>query len=333
MARIRPALDPDALAEAADILRSGGLVAMPTETVYGLAANALDPRAVERIFEAKRRPGFDPLIVHLAAADELGRVARMDELPEEARRVAFGCWPGSITVVVPKGDAVSDRVTSGLPDVAVRVPDHPAALALLRAAGVPLAAPSANLFGQLSPTRAEHVADGLGDAVDLILDGGPCTHGVESTVVGFGPRLAPPGHGAVLRHGGLPMEAIIARTGVPLVEGVRVLERPLAPGQLARHYAPRTPLRLLDPNAIPTSPAPDRALLVAAGPGPDHADTTWGVVARLAPGGDLREAAHHLFATLRELDRRGLAGIDVIPCSEDGVGRALVDRLRRAAAR
>ena len=196
MTRILPASDPAALAEAARVLRAGGLVAFPTETVYGLGADALDARAVVRIFEAKRRPAFDPLIVPLAGAGELRRVVAA--VPRAAERLAERFWPGPLTLVLPRLESLPDIVTSGLPSVGVRVPDHPAARALIAAAGTPVAAPSANPFGYVSPTTAAHVAELLGDAVELVLDGGPCRVGVESTIVSL--LQDPP---ALLNPGGL----------------------------------------------------------------------------------------------------------------------------------
>ncbi len=225
MRRVLDGDDPRAVAEAATALRAGLLVALPTETVYGLGANALDARAVARIFEAKGRPHFDPLIVHVPDADAVGALTQIDDLREAFARLSAAFWPGPLTLVLPRRPVVPDLVTSGLPSVAVRVPRHPVTRAVLRAAGVPVAAPSANPFGYVSPTTAAHVAD----AVDLILDGGPCAIGLESTIVSLlddRPTL--------LRPGGIPRADLEAVIG-PIAEGVRVLERPLAPGQLARH--------------------------------------------------------------------------------------------------
>lgn len=314
--------DPRAVAEAATALRAGLLVALPTETVYGLGANALDARAVARIFEAKGRPRFDPLIVHVPDADAVGALAQIDDARVAFARLSAAFWPGPLTLVLPRRPTVPDLVTSGLPSVAVRVPRHPVTRAVLRAAGVPVAAPSANPFGYVSPTTAAHVADQLGDAVDLILDGGPCAIGLESTIVSLlddRPTL--------LRPGGIPRADLEAVIG-PMAEGVRVLERPLAPGQLARHYATRTPLRLVTPDAL--TPAPERALLVLAGPPPAGSEG-YGRVLALAATGDLTATAAALFATLRTLDAAGHAGVDVLPCPLEGLGVAIMDRVRRAA--
>ncbi len=321
MRRVLDGDDPRAVAEAATALRAGLLVALPTETVYGLGANALDARAVARIFEAKGRPHFDPLIVHVPDADAVGALAQFDDLREAFARLSAAFWPGPLTLVLPRRPVVPDLVTSGLPSVAVRVPRHPVTRAVLRAAGVPVAAPSANPFGYVSPTTAAHVADQLGDAVDLILDGGPCAIGLESTIVSLlddRPTL--------LRPGGIPRADLEAVIG-PIAEGVRVLERPLAPGQLARHYATRTPLRLIAPDAL--TPAPERALLVLAG-SPPAGSAGYGQVVTLAPGGDLTATAAALFATLRTLDAAGHEGVDVLPCPLEGLGVAIMDRVRRA---
>jgi L-threonylcarbamoyladenylate synthase len=321
---VQQAADAAAIARAAALLRSGGLVAFPTETVYGLGADALDARAVARIFEAKGRPSFDPLIVHVANEAMLSRVCRRP--PPLARTLIDRFWPGPLTLVLEKSDDVPGIVSAGLPTVGVRSPAHPVARALIEAAGVPVAAPSANRFGALSPTRAEHVAAQLGDRVDLILDGGPTEHGVESTIV-LVANCAP----ALLRHGAIPVESLEPLTGPlrDLTAGAPERERePLAPGQLASHYAPRTPLRIVDPHSVPRGARADAALLTLREPldGDGYA-----VVRSLAPDGDLRRAAAELFAALHDLDALGVARIDVEPMPERGLGRAIADRLRRAA--
>jgi L-threonylcarbamoyladenylate synthase len=294
-------------------------VAFPTETVYGLGANALDPRAVARVFEAKGRPSFDPLIVHLPDRDALPRVAVADA---RARTLAERFWPGPLTLVLPRQALVPDLVTAGLDTVGVRVPDHPAARALLRAAGTPVAAPSANLFGRVSATTAAHVVEQLADRVDLVLDGGPCRVGVESTIVA--PGQEPP---RLLRPGGTPREDLEAVLGYAL-EVVLSTDRPTAPGQLSRHYATRTPLRLLDGPAGKAPPG--RVGLLA------FRETTaagYEAVAVLAPDGSLATAAARLFASLRRLDAMGLDLLLAEPCPEEGLGRAIMDRLRRGSAR
>jgi L-threonylcarbamoyladenylate synthase len=309
-------ISPQSIERAAALLRAGGLVAMPTETVYGLAANAMDGEAVARIFEAKGRPRFNPLIVHVADWAEAERLA---EFGNEARRLADALWPGPLTLVVPRrADAgLSDLVSAGLPTVALRMPRHDAARALIRAAGVPVAAPSANPSGRVSPTTAAHVAADLGDRVDMILDGGPATEGLESTIVALDGGLA-----VMLRAGAVPREAIEAVLGHPLASANAVSDRPQAPGMLASHYAPRAAIRL---NA--TAPNPGEAYL-AFGPAPAHD----GPLLNLSPTGNLRAAAANLFAHLRALDAAAPAIIAVAPIPEDGLGEAINDRLRRAAA-
>lgn len=307
---------PQIIEEAARIIRAGGLVAMPTETVYGLAANATDGEAVARIFEAKGRPRFNPLIVHVA---DWAEAEWLGEFSGEARRLADAFWPGPLTLVVPRrADAgLSDLVSAGLPTLALRMPRHDAARALIRAAGVPVAAPSANPSGRVSPTTAAHVAADLGDRVHMILDGGPATEGLESTVIALSG-----GQAAMLRAGAVPREAIEAVLGRPLASADAAADRPLAPGMLASHYAPRARLRL-----DARTPQPGEAYL-AFGHAPDHD----GPLLNLSATGNLREAAANLFAHLRALDAAAPHIIAVAPIPEDGLGEAINDRLRRAAA-
>ena len=303
---------PDAtgLARAAQILRDGGLVAFPTETVYGLGGDATNSRAVAAIYEAKGRPRFNPLIVHVADLAMAERFARFDT---RARALAAAFWPGPLTLVLPLADGagLSPLVTADLDSVAIRIPAHPVAQALIRAFGGPLAAPSANPSGKVSPTRADHVAQGLAGRIAAILDGGPCAVGVESTILGL------TGEAALLRPGGIALEALEALIG-PVA-----LHQPgdgiTAPGQLASHYAPAAPLRL---NA---QPEPDE-VHIGFGPSP--------ATLNLSPASDLAEAAANLFHMLREADR--LAGptgrISAAPIPDHGLGRAINDRLRRASA-
>jgi len=321
-ARVLGAGDPAARREAGRILRDGGLVAFPTETVYGLGAHALDARAVARVFAVKARPSLDPLIVHVAAPHKAGLVAETDD--DRALRLAARFWPGPLTLVLPRRPVVPDIVTAGLDTVAVRVPGHEDALALLHEADVPVAAPSANPFGYVSPTTAAHVAELLGDVVDLILDGGPCRVGVESTVVSL------VGTPAILRPGGTPREALEEALGITLgLPGPA--ERPAAPGQLVRHYATRTPLRIL-PGAAGDAPRPGgRVGLLAFRTAPEGG--RFAAVEVLAPDGRAETAATRLFAALRRLDASGLDAILAEPCEEDGLGFAIMDRLRRCAAR
>ncbi len=307
------------ISRAAALLKQGGVVVFPTETVYGLGANALDARAVAAIFEIKRRPRFDPLIVHVGSFAQLDAVVA--ELPTTARDLVESCWPGPLTVVLPKRDLVPDIVTAGLPTVAVRMPDHPMALALIREAGVPIAAPSANLFGRISPTTVQHVQEQLGDRVDMMLDGGSCRVGIESTIISFCGRQP-----ALLRPGGTPIEVVEAVTG-PLLRLEPTPAVPLAPGQLPHHYAPKTPLVLR--SAAGEMPRGRRVgLLALRAP---VAAQGYEVVELLSPTGDLREAAGNLFAALHRLDARGLDLIEAELAPETGLGRAINDRLCRAA--
>ncbi len=319
-APIRPPTE-EAIAEAARVLRAGGLVVFPTETVYGLGAHALDAYAVARIFEVKNRPRFDPLIVHIA--DPSGMEELWEAVPDRARRLIERFWPGPLTVVLPKRPVVPDIVTAGLPTVAVRMPSHPVAQALIRTAGVPVAAPSANPFGHLSPTRVEHIAPALRARVDLIIDGGPCEFGVESTIVGVTEEAV-----TVLRLGAVPVEALEAVVG-PVTLSTGSPDRPMSPGQLPRHYAPRTPVRVLRPGeTVPTSGRRVGYLAFRQVP----VDPSFQAVEVLSPTGDLREAAARLFDCLHRLDEAGLDVIYAEPVPEVGLGRAIMDRLRRAAA-
>lgn len=298
---------------AAAILRAGGLVAFATETVYGLGADATDGQAVAKVFEAKGRPSFNPLIVHLSDPGDIARYA--DPVPG-AERLAAAFWPGPLTLLLPvrPGGGLSSLVTAGLPTVALRVPAHPGAKALLSAFDGPVAAPSANRSGRISATRADHVLDGLDGRIDAVLDMGPCEVGVESTIVslaGGEPTLA--------RAGGLPVEAVEECLGRALVRATSP-GTVVSPGQMLSHYAPRARVRL---NAA--SPGPDE-LLLGFGPVADAA-------LNLSPSGDLREAAANLFAHLHALDARADGrGIAVSPVPDHGLGLAINDRLRRAAA-
>jgi L-threonylcarbamoyladenylate synthase len=312
------------IARAASLIREGGLVAFATETVYGLGANAYDVRAVGRIFEAKDRPTFDPLIVHVGNRAWVESVAATVTPLAQCLIDAF--WPGPLTLVLPKTDRIPDLATAGLPTVGVRMPSHPSAVELLRQANVPIAAPSANRFGHVSPTRAEHVAEQLGDRIDYILDGGPCTVGVESTILdvtGAQPVL--------LRPGGLPLEAIEALIGpVRLIEAMSAANEPQpSPGRLLRHYATRTALVIADAEESPPSIARVGLLTLAAKSDDEH----YAAIETLSPAGDLAEAAANLFAAMRRLDARGLDLIVARLVPEVGLGRAINDRLRRAAHR
>jgi L-threonylcarbamoyladenylate synthase len=317
-----PATD-DAVRRAADILRQGGLVAFPSETVYGLGADATNPTAVARIFEVKERPHFDPLIVHLAKADWLDRLA--SSVPSEASRLAGRFWPGPLTMVLPKREIIPDIVTAGLATVAVRVPSHPVAHAMIERAGVPVAAPSANRFGRISPTTAQAVAAELDDRIDLILDGGPTPHGVESTIVEFaadGPRL--------LRPGPITREELSECLVREIALATHAASAPTAPGQFPRHYAPTTPLRLLT-QAAEFTPRPGQKVgLLAFRSAP--LGSRFAAVEILSLRGDLRSAAASLFGAMRRLDAAGLDLIVAEAVPDTGIGLAIMDRLRKASS-
>jgi L-threonylcarbamoyladenylate synthase len=306
------------LEEAARTLREGGLVAFPTETVYGLGARADDPAALARVFDAKGRPRTHPLIVHIASAAELADWA--SEIPPAARRLADVLWPGPLTLVVRRREGVLDEVTGGRDTVAVRVPRHPLALALIRAAGVAVAAPSANKFGHVSPTRAEHVrAEGFDDDLAL-LDGGPCEVGLESTIVDA-TRAVP----ALLRPGGIDVETIEEVLGAPIADGRGGEAR--APGMLASHYAPRArviPVRDPAEAADRARELPGKVAFVGSVEIPG---------ATFVPVGDLESMARTLYATLRALDLEGHDVILVELPDEKRIGLAIADRVRRASAR
>lgn len=312
--RLFPDTPPDdtGLARAAALLAQGECVAIPTETVYGLAADARNGQAVARIYQAKGRPSFNPLIVHVPDLDAARAIA---EFPPEALRLADAFWPGALTLVLPlRSDAgIATLVTAGLSTIALRIPAHPVAQALLRASGMPLAAPSANASGRISPTSADHVLSpdgGLDGRIAAVLDAGPCPVGVESTIVGW-----QDGRPVLLRPGGIPAEAIEAAIGQPLTPHHTDPHAPNAPGQLSSHYAPRATLRL---NA---DPRPGETHLGFGRPGPFSLSET----------GDLTQAAARLFDLLRRADAENRP-ISVAPIPDHGLGTAINDRLRRAAA-
>jgi L-threonylcarbamoyladenylate synthase len=311
--------DQASIDEAARLIREGDLVAFPTETVYGLGGDATNERAVAKIFEAKGRPQFNPLISHVLDAGEARRLVQWSDV---ADRLAARFWPGPLTLVLPraKGSPIALLATAGLDTAAIRAPAHPMAQALIRAAGRPIAGPSANRSGAVSPTRAEHVAESLGDRVKLILDGGPCEVGLESTVLDLTTAMP-----TLLRPGGATREAIEEVIG-PVALSHAVPSGNAAhksPGQLASHYAPARPVRL---NA--TSVTADEGLL-AFGPQPPAGANQ---VLNLSVSGDLTEAAANLFAHLRALDQPANTRIAVMPIPQTGLGLAINDRLRRAAA-
>jgi L-threonylcarbamoyladenylate synthase len=304
--------DAAGLGRAAGLLRTGELVAFPTETVYGLGGDARSDIAVARIFEAKGRPRFNPLIVHVPDIAAARALAVFDD---RAERVASAFWPGPLTLVLPlrEGTGLSALVTAELPSVAIRVPAHPVAQALFRAFGGPVAAPSANPSGRVSPTRADHVMEGLAGRIAAVVDGGACAVGLESTILGLTDEAR------LLRPGGIPVEALEDCLGLALLTGTDPA-RPTAPGQLASHYAPGAAVRL-----GVTAPSPGAAWI---GFGPD----CQGAAINLSETGDLVEAAANLFHALREADRLATGLIEVAPIPDHGLGRAINDRLRRAAA-
>lgn len=310
--------------EAKRLLESGEVIGIPTETVYGLAANAFDSQAVARIFQVKNRPTFDPLIVHSDSLDKIG--AFVTDIPPLARQLAAHFWPGALTLLLPRKAIIPDLVTAGLDTVAVRIPSHPLTRQLLGLLDFPVAAPSANPFGYLSPTRAEHVQAQLGDRIPYILDGGACEVGIESTIVGFGH-----GQPVIFRLGGISVEAIENVVG-PVRMRPHSTSNPQAPGMLESHYAPRKPLLLNDlPTALRQFPAAQIGFLgfsVLASQVPAQNQFL------LSESQDYTQAAQNLFAALRQLD--AMPGISIIVAEllpEQDLGRAINDRLRRAAAR
>ena len=308
----------DTIARAAGVLRGGGLVGFPTETVYGLGADATQGRAVAAIFAAKGRPSFNPLIVHVADA---AAALALGEFGPLAQQLARRFWPGPLTLVVPRspGCPVADLATAGLFTIALRVPAHPVAQALLKAAGVPIAAPSANRSGHVSATWAAHVEADLGARVAIVLDGGPARFGLESTVVdATGDRAL------LLRPGAIAAAEIAAVTGAEMSRAAEGGTHPVSPGQLVSHYAPRAHVRL-----EATHVEPGEALL-AFGPA---VLLTSGPIFNLSQTGDMLEAAANLFAGLRQLDHHGTATIAVMPIPVSGLGEAINDRLQRAERR
>ena len=327
------------LQRARELLRAGHIVGIPTETVYGLAANAYDEAAVLKIFQAKDRPSFDPLIVHVRDRAQVEEVVARVSPEAEALMAKF--WPGQLTLVLPKNDRIPDIVTSGLDTVGVRMPAHPLTLELLRSLGFPLAAPSANPFGYVSPTTAQHVADQLGEKIPYVLDGGPCAVGVESTIVGWERDVTSSNDGGMgrraqgdrgvekcvlYRAGGVPVEAIEAVIGTVGAAQRKVL--PVAPGMIASHYAPRKPVMVGDVPALIAQHTGRRIAVISFA---KHYDV-WRCEV-LSPKADLDEAARKLFAVLRTLDvsEADVILVEVFP--SEGLGRAINDRLRRAAAK
>lgn len=306
--------------KAAELLRAGELVAIPTETVYGLAANAFNAEAALRIFEAKKRPFFDPLIVHCKSLEQA--YSFLKEVPPEAAEMAAAFWPGPLTLILPKSDKIPDVVSAGLPSVAVRIPRHPLSLQLLQALEFPLAAPSANPFGYISPTTATHVYEQLGDRIPYILDGGPCEIGVESTIIGFEGKKT-----IVYRLGGMSLEAL-----KPYARQIELMphssSNPLAPGQLKSHYAPRIPLIIGDISSMLTRYNKNEVAVLSFRD--IYAEVNQFT---LSPAGDLKEAAQNLFKAMRVLDKLPVKVILAEHVPDYGLGRAINDRLNRAAAK
>lgn len=324
-------IDENTLNEAAQILsQKGGVLAMPTETVYGLAGNALDEEAVHKIFALKGRPANDPLIVHLAHMDQVLDYA--EEFPEPLRILAEAFWPGPLTLLLPKKACISDSVTSGLPRVALRVPAHPVAHALLQKLDFPLAAPSANPFGYISPTTSEHVWKQLGDKLPMILEGGPCQVGLESTIVGFDD-----GHVTVYRLGGISREQLHVKVGpvklsAKLSHGIEEELAAAAPGMLKSHYAPLKPLHFGDIEPMFQRFAPESIGIISL-------RKIFKAIPRenqqiLAIEGDMARAARNLFAALRSLDENPKIKVILAQKFPDfGLGCAINDRLQRASAK
>ena len=322
-ARIYPPT-PANLRRLAAALRQGGLVAMPTETVYGLAAHALDPKACRAIFKAKSRPANDPLIVHVL---DLAHAEPLADFNDTARRLTRRFWPGPLTLVLPRKSIVPGIVTSGGPNVALRAPAHPLARRLLRLAGIPLAAPSANLFGYISPTTAAHVRDGLGRRIPSILDGGACSVGVESTIL----DVTNPARPRILRPGAVTKDELekFLGTAVGQARAIRGRHtRQLAPGMMERHYSPRTPLVLRSPGAKP--PGNVAALLLRKPRARPPDNVFW-----LSERGALAEVARNLYRILRQIDTLHYRQIwaEALPADAGGLATAINDRLKRAAAR
>ncbi len=321
--------NPEDIQRVVEILKGDGVVAIPTETVYGLAADALNPQACRNIFEIKGRPLIDPLIVHVYA---LKQVEDLAIISPETRRLVEAFWPGPLTVVLPKKPIVPDLITANRETVAIRIPRHPLLRKILKSSRLPLAAPSANPFGYISPTRAEHVRESLGDRAPYILDGGPCIIGIESTIV----DMSIPSKPRILRPGPITRRTIEQRLRIKLeaMPNPQVANEPnppIAPGLMKKHYSPHTALFLLDPGSPPLPAPPKRSAWVRLSRSPKlqrtEVDEFW-----LSESGDLREAARNLFALLRILDTKQYRAIYLEKMPNRGLGATINDRLRHAAA-
>lgn len=312
----------DSIERASEIIRDGGLVAFPTETVYGLGADGLNPIAVAKIFESKKRPTFNPLILHIADKNNLTNLVHIND--DRIERLIDKFWPGPLTLVLPKHEIVPDIVTSGNSTVAVRMPNHSVALELIKKCGTPIAAPSANKFGNLSPTEASHVYKSLGDTVDMILDGGKCSVGVESTILQFtGENVL------LLRPGGLSVEEIENEIGK--VKSVTKFSiRPNSPGQLLHHYSPSIPLYFLTQENLEKYTDKKIGVLFFSSVNIKHNFTS---IKILSEKGDMKEAAANLFKHLHDLEKEEIDLILAEPIKEEGLGRAIMDRLKKGTNR
>jgi len=304
---------------AANLIKKGELVAFPTETVYGLGADGLNPLAVAKIFETKERPSFNPLILHISGVNQIDLIANFENV--KINNLIKKFWPGPLTIVVPKKETVPDIVTAGNETVAIRMPNHPVALRLIDLIGNPIAAPSANMFGRLSPTTAEHVYKQLGNKVKLILNGGKCRIGVESTILGVKEDKI-----FLLRPGGISKEEIESVIG-KLDNREEQLKSPDSPGQLPYHYAPRIPIKFLDRNSVNETEWKSAGVLLFKKSG---LGKKFKVAKTLSPDGNLREAAANLFNCLHDLEKENINKIFVEPVPETGLGVAIMDRLKKA---
>lgn len=327
----------EAVRQACALLHAGEVVALPTETVYGLAADALNPQAVAKVFAVKQRPAFDPLIVHIGSRTDLQKVAIVPEaIAATVAQLADAFWPGPLSIILPKHPDIPDLVTSGLPTVAVRQSAHPVFRAINKALGRPIAAPSANRFGRISPTSANAVLEELGDRIPLVVDGGACNQGVESTIISIEPRDGKKPIFHLHRSGPITKEELQKFGKVERIKLSKTDQAaPQAPGQLDAHYAPATPLRLLE-SPTDFTPAPGKTYALLSYRGDDSSKYLnlheWAAVESLSPGsGKLAEAAIRLFFAMRTLDAAGVDEIIAEPVSETGLGVAIMDRLRRAS--
>jgi L-threonylcarbamoyladenylate synthase len=321
-AEIANGFDPQALSRAASLLASGEIVAFPTETVYGLGADALNAMAVAKIFELKKRPHFDPLIVHVSRMEWVDNLV-VSEIPYRARLVMDRFWPGPLTIILPKSEIIPDIVTAGLGTVGLRMPNHPVALDLIEKLGRPIAAPSANPFGYMSTTKAGDVASLFDDRLPLILDGGPCSFGIESTIVSL-----PNGNVLIHRHGSVSIEELSSAVGQVAERRAAGDDSCEAPGELPYHYAPLTPLVII---AGPEEIGVENSAFLSFSEPPATVKSK--EVKVLSRSGDLREAAANFFSYLIELDRKGMGIIYAQKIPEKGLGKAIMERLRKAAQR